>query len=121
MELFSGELLRKKRREKDGHKDPLLQEINRLQDEVMAKISNLRKEHEAAERKRSEIEKVAQILGLSPLDRPGKISKLPKIRDQEELPPKSEEQGRNSEEQPAAGSAALKVQLLQRRVYCQTA
>uniref|UniRef100_A0A3B5L6Z9 U1-type domain-containing protein n=1 Tax=Xiphophorus couchianus TaxID=32473 RepID=A0A3B5L6Z9_9TELE len=84
-----GELLRKKRREKDGHKDPLLQEINRLQDEVMAKISNLRKEHEAAERKRSEIEKVAQILGLSPLDRPGKISKLNKIRDQEELPPKT--------------------------------
>lgn len=89
----------------------------------MAKISNLRKEHEAAERKRSEIEKVAQILGLSPLDRPGKISKLNKIRDQEELPPKSEkrEQGRNPEEQPAAGSAALKVRLLQRRVYCQTA
>ncbi|XP_014874401.1 zinc finger protein 318 isoform X2 [Poecilia latipinna] len=106
-----GELLRKKRREKDGHKDPLLQEINRLQDEVMAKISNLRKEHEAAERKRTEIEKVAQILGLSPLDRPGKTSKLPKIRDQEELPPKSEkrEQGRNPEEQPAAGSTALKA------------
>uniref|UniRef100_A0A3B5L6U6 U1-type domain-containing protein n=1 Tax=Xiphophorus couchianus TaxID=32473 RepID=A0A3B5L6U6_9TELE len=104
-----GELLRKKRREKDGHKDPLLQEINRLQDEVMAKISNLRKEHEAAERKRSEIEKVAQILGLSPLDRPGKISKLNKIRDQEELPPKSEkrEQGRNPEEQPCENSVNL--------------
>ncbi|KAM4730109.1 LOW QUALITY PROTEIN: uncharacterized protein znf318 [Anableps anableps] len=106
-----GELLRKKRREKDGHKDPLLQEINRLQDEVMAKISNLRKEHEAAEKKRNEIEKVALILGLSPLDRPGKISKLQKTRDQEELPRKiaKREQERNPEEQPAASSSALKL------------
>uniref|UniRef100_A0A7N6B5H2 U1-type domain-containing protein n=1 Tax=Anabas testudineus TaxID=64144 RepID=A0A7N6B5H2_ANATE len=60
-----GELLRKKRREKDGHKDPLLQEISHLQEEVMSQISNLRKEHEAAEKKRSEIEKVALILGLT--------------------------------------------------------
>ncbi|KAM9847971.1 zinc finger protein 318 [Aulostomus maculatus] len=71
-----GELLRKKRREKDGHKDPLLQEISRLQEEVMTQISDLRKEHEAAERKRSEIDKVALILGLSPSDRPHRPSKM---------------------------------------------
>uniref|UniRef100_A0A8C2WGQ9 U1-type domain-containing protein n=1 Tax=Cyclopterus lumpus TaxID=8103 RepID=A0A8C2WGQ9_CYCLU len=65
-----GELLRKKRREKGGHKDPLLQEISHLQEEVMAQISNLRKEHEAAEKKRNEIEKIALILGLIPSDRP---------------------------------------------------
>lgn len=70
-----GELLRKKRREKDGHKDPLLQEISHLQEEVMAQISRLRKEHEAAEKKRNEIDKVALILGLNPSDRPRKPSK----------------------------------------------
>lgn len=71
----SGELLRKKRREKGGHKDPLLQEISHLQEEVMAQISNLRKEHEAAEKKRAEIEAVALILGLSPSDRPRRSGK----------------------------------------------
>ncbi|XP_047207158.1 zinc finger protein 318 isoform X3 [Girardinichthys multiradiatus] len=106
-----GELLRKKRREKDGHKDPLLQEINRLQEEVMAQISNLRKEHEAAEKKRSEIEKVALILGLSPSDRPSKVSKQPKNQDQEEWPPQKEkrEQERSPEEQPATSSSAVKL------------
>lgn len=79
----SGELLRKKRREKGGHKDPLLQEISHLQEEVMAQISNLRKEHEAAEKKRAEIEAVALILGLSPSDRPrrsGKPAEQPENR-----------------------------------------
>uniref|UniRef100_G3PEY9 U1-type domain-containing protein n=1 Tax=Gasterosteus aculeatus aculeatus TaxID=481459 RepID=G3PEY9_GASAC len=72
-----GELLRKKRREKGGHKDPLLQEISHLQEEVMAQISNLRKEHEAAEKNRNEIEKIALILGLIPSDRPRRTAKLP--------------------------------------------
>ncbi|XP_062319749.1 zinc finger protein 318 [Osmerus eperlanus] len=70
-----GELLRKKRREKDGHKDPLLTEISRLQEEVISQISVLRKEHEAAEKKRSEIDKVAVILGLSASDKPQKVSR----------------------------------------------
>lgn len=72
--LFSGELLRKKRREKGGHKDPLLQEISRLQEEVMSQISSLRREHLEAEKKRTEIDAVALILGLSPSDRPRKSS-----------------------------------------------
>lgn len=67
--------MRKKRREKGGHKDPLLQEINRLQEEVMAQISSLRREHLEAEKKRTEIDAVALILGLSPSDRPRKSSK----------------------------------------------
>ncbi|XP_015256913.1 PREDICTED: zinc finger protein 318 isoform X2 [Cyprinodon variegatus] len=102
-----GELLRKKRREKDGHKDPLLQEITRLQEEVMAKISNLRKEHEAAERKRSEIEKIALILGLSPSDRPIRTNKQPRNQRQEAVPPHMErlERERSREEQPAASSS----------------
>ncbi|KAJ8014277.1 hypothetical protein DPEC_G00038590 [Dallia pectoralis] len=65
-----GELLRKKRREKDGHKDPLLSEISRLQEEVMSQIGELRKEHEEGEKKRSELDKVALILGLLPTDKP---------------------------------------------------
>ncbi|KAK2852897.1 hypothetical protein Q7C36_008098 [Tachysurus vachellii] len=59
-----GELLRKKRREKDGHKDPILMELGRLQEDVMAQISSLRTEHEAAEKKYEELVKVATILGL---------------------------------------------------------
>lgn len=66
--------MRKKRREKGGHKDPLLQEISHLQEEVMSQISSLHKEHQEAEKKRTEIEAVALILGLNPSDRPHKSS-----------------------------------------------
>ncbi|XP_054456678.1 LOW QUALITY PROTEIN: zinc finger protein 318 [Anoplopoma fimbria] len=82
-----GELLRKKRREKGGHKDPLLQEISHLQEDVMAQISSLRKEHEAAEKNRNEIEKIALILGLIPSDRPRRAVKPPE--DPEDEPPPS--------------------------------
>lgn len=101
----SGELLRKKRREKDGHKDPLLQEISRLQEEVMVQISNLRKEHEAAEKKRSEIEKVALILGLNPSDRPRKSSKPTEVQQQE--PPQKKQS--SPENRQAASSSTVKV------------
>ena len=50
-------------------------EISRLQEEVISQISVLRKEHEAAEKKRSEIDKVAVILGLSASDKPQKVSR----------------------------------------------
>lgn len=106
--VFPGELLRKKRREKGGHKDPLLQEISHLQEEVMTQISNLRKEHEAAEKKRSEIEKVALILGLSPSDRPRRSSKT--TEEQEDgaplLPQKEKREAERSPEglQAASGS-----------------
>ncbi|TSK42127.1 Serine/threonine-protein phosphatase 2A 56 kDa regulatory subunit delta isoform [Bagarius yarrelli] len=59
-----GELLRKKQREKDGHKDPILMELGRLQEDVMAQLSSLRTEHEAGEKKYEELVKVATILGL---------------------------------------------------------
>ncbi|XP_023251428.1 zinc finger protein 318 [Seriola lalandi dorsalis] len=109
-----GELLRKKRREKGGHKDPLLQEISHLQEEVMTQISNLRKEHEAAEKKRNEIDKVALILGLSPSDRPRRASKP--AEDQESETPstvapsekKKQEAERSPEEQQASSSSTSK-------------
>ncbi|XP_073337722.1 uncharacterized protein znf318 isoform X2 [Pagrus major] len=100
-----GELLRKKRREKGGHKDPLLQEISHLQEDVMTQISNLRKEHEAAEKKRNEIDKVALILGLSPSDRPRKTSKP--VEDQEvEPPPPPQKEKREAERSPEGRQAA---------------
>ncbi|XP_030603296.1 LOW QUALITY PROTEIN: zinc finger protein 318 [Archocentrus centrarchus] len=106
-----GELLRKKRREKDGHKDPLLQEISHLQEEVMAQISNLRKEHEAAEKKRHEIEKVALILGLSPSDRPRRSAKPPEVPEAEpQTPPqkKKREAERSPDSQRVASGPTVK-------------
>lgn len=67
-------MLRKKRREKDGHKDPLLVEVSRLQDNIMKDIAELRQEAEEAEKKQSELDKVAQILGINILDKSQKSS-----------------------------------------------
>ncbi|CAJ1057620.1 zinc finger protein 318 isoform X2 [Xyrichtys novacula] len=113
-----GELLRKKRREKDGHKDPLLQEISRLQEEVMSQISNLRKEHEAAEKKRSEIDKVALILGLNPSDRPHRASKQDEDQeDQQPLPAPPQKKKRAAERspegRPEASSSSIKTSVAQ--------
>ncbi|OXB70342.1 UNVERIFIED_CONTAM: hypothetical protein H355_014020 [Colinus virginianus] len=69
-----GEMLRKKRREKDGHKDPLLVEVNRLQENIMKEISELHKESDAADKKQSELDKVAQILGINIFEKPRKSS-----------------------------------------------
>nr|XP_017200630.2 zinc finger protein 318 isoform X4 [Oryctolagus cuniculus]XP_051710672.1 zinc finger protein 318 isoform X4 [Oryctolagus cuniculus] len=69
-----GEMLRKKRREKDGHKDPLLVEVSRLQDNIMKDIAELRQEAEEAEKKQSELDKVAQILGINILEKSQKSS-----------------------------------------------
>ncbi|XP_029448722.1 zinc finger protein 318 isoform X2 [Rhinatrema bivittatum] len=74
-----GELLRKKRREKDGHKDPLLVEVNRLQDNIIKEITELRKMSEISEKKQTELDKIAQILGISI---PEKVRKI----DTKELP-----------------------------------
>ncbi|XP_030012038.1 zinc finger protein 318 isoform X5 [Sphaeramia orbicularis] len=106
-----GELLRKKRREKDGHKDPLLQEIGHLQEDVMKQISNLRKEHEAAEKKRNEIEKVALILGLNPSDRPRPPTTSRSTERQEDQPPpqkKKREAQPSPEGRPGGSSTSMK-------------
>ncbi|XP_045150844.1 zinc finger protein 318 [Echinops telfairi] len=69
-----GEMLRKKRREKDGHKDPLLVEVSRLQDNIVKDIAKLQQEAEEAEKKQSELDKVAQILGIDIFDKSQKSS-----------------------------------------------
>ncbi|XP_070590251.1 zinc finger protein 318-like isoform X2 [Erythrolamprus reginae] len=69
-----GELLRKKRREKDGHKDPLLIEVNRLQDNIAKEIAQLKMNADAAEKKQSELNKVAQILGINISEKSRKLS-----------------------------------------------
>lgn len=109
MYLFSGELLRKKRREKGGHKDPLLQEISHLQEEVMAQISSLHKEHQEAEKKRTEIDAVALILGLSPSDRPRKGSQSSGQQEERAPPP-----GRNRETAKSPERHQRKVRYLGR-------
>ncbi|XP_061480745.1 zinc finger protein 318-like isoform X2 [Rhineura floridana] len=69
-----GEMLRKKRREKDGHKDPLLVEVNRLQENIVKEIAQLKINAEAAEKKQSELDKVAQILGINIFEKSRKQS-----------------------------------------------
>ncbi|XP_072848287.2 zinc finger protein 318 [Pogona vitticeps] len=69
-----GEMLRKKRREKDGHKDPLLVEVNRLQENIMKEITQLKMSVDAAEKKQSELDKVAQILGINIFEKSRKPS-----------------------------------------------
>ncbi|XP_048339916.1 zinc finger protein 318-like isoform X2 [Sphaerodactylus townsendi] len=69
-----GEMLRKKRREKDGHKDPLLVEVNRLQENIMKEIAQLQIQTESAEKKQSELDKVAQILGINIFEKSRKPS-----------------------------------------------
>ncbi|XP_008123623.2 zinc finger protein 318 isoform X2 [Anolis carolinensis] len=69
-----GEMLRKKRREKDGHKDPLLVEVNRLQENIMKEIDQLKMNADAAEKKQSELDKVAQILGINISEKSRKLS-----------------------------------------------
>lgn len=108
--LTPGELLRKKRREKGGHKDPLLEEISLLQEEVMKQISNLRSEHEAAEKKRTELETVALILGLGPSDRPcGRSSAAKEPEDTATLSEKNKQAQRSAEGESAASSSPRKV------------
>lgn len=109
--LSPGEFLRKKRREKGGHKDPLLEEISLLQEEVMRQISMLRSEHEAAEKKRAELETVALILGLSPSDRPcGRSSASREPEDGAAALSEKKQQAQTSpEEQSTANSSPRKV------------
>uniref|UniRef100_A0AAY4EBN6 C2H2-type domain-containing protein n=1 Tax=Denticeps clupeoides TaxID=299321 RepID=A0AAY4EBN6_9TELE len=97
-----GELLRKKRREKDGHKDPLLMELSRLQEDVMAQISSLRVEHEAAEKKFIELDKVALILGLHSSDRPRRESRSSGDYDHQETSEKQQDRGRSSDKSAAS-------------------
>lgn len=100
-----GELLRKKRREKGGHKDPLLEELSLLQEEVMKQISTLRGEHEAAEKKRAELETVALILGLSPSDRPcGRSSAAKEPEDGAATASEKKQQVQRNAESAANGS-----------------
>ncbi|KAJ1148503.1 hypothetical protein NDU88_001333 [Pleurodeles waltl] len=59
-----GEMLRKKRREKDGHKDPLLAEVNRVHDYLINEIAALQKQGNAADTKESKLDKVAHALSI---------------------------------------------------------
>lgn len=68
----------------------------------MGQISDLRREHEAAEKKRSEIDKVALILGLNPSDRPRRTSRAPLAQENLDL-----ELDRSPEGREAASSSTV--------------
>uniref|UniRef100_A0A8C4XCI7 Zinc finger protein 318 n=1 Tax=Erpetoichthys calabaricus TaxID=27687 RepID=A0A8C4XCI7_ERPCA len=104
-----GELLRKKRREKDGHKDPLLTEVSRLQEEVMQQISVIRKEHEEAEKKRAQLDKVAQILGLHISEKSKKV-----VKERENIPEKNREKSPSPEKSSYTCSDSATLSLLPR-------
>ncbi|KAH0622585.1 hypothetical protein JD844_025004 [Phrynosoma platyrhinos] len=89
-----GEMLRKKRREKDGHKDPLLVEVNRLQENLMKEIAQLKMSAEAAEKKQSELDKVAQILGINIFEKSRKLSSENKDPSEKNKPENSKIQER---------------------------
>lgn len=73
-----GELLRKKRREKDGHKDPLLVKNGKLQEDINRQMSIVRQQVEETVKKLSKLEKVAQILGVMIQEKTSKSSDLNK-------------------------------------------
>ncbi|XP_052007565.1 zinc finger protein 318 isoform X2 [Xyrauchen texanus] len=91
-----GELLRKKRREKDGHKDPVLTELSHLQEDAMARISKLRAEQKEADKKHEELVKVSLILGI---DKYSKIS-----GDHGQQPAQSKESSTRSPEKTGAST-----------------
>lgn len=101
-----GEMLRKKRREKDGHKDPLLMEVSRLQDSIMKDIAELHKETEEAEKKQSELDKVAQILGIDIFDKSLKSSNDSK--ESTEKPEKEKSKSPEKELSPSNSSSSNK-------------
>ncbi|KAM3930649.1 zinc finger protein 318 isoform 3-T3 [Leptodactylus fuscus] len=63
-----GILLRKKRREKDGHKDPLLEELNNVLESAQKQIHSLSEEINTTKQKQQQLTKVAEILGVSPTE-----------------------------------------------------
>ncbi|NWR73877.1 ZN318 protein, partial [Centropus unirufus] len=100
-----GEMLRKKRREKDGHKDPLLVEVNRLQENIMKEISELHKESDAADKKQSELDKVAQILGINIFEKPRK----PSVETKDSLEKTSKSENAKSTEKTSSSNKESKT------------
>ncbi|CAJ0968246.1 unnamed protein product [Ranitomeya imitator] len=68
LRIQQGILLRKKRREKDGHKDALLKELNNVLETAQKQINSLSEETNTAKQKQLQLTKVAEILGVSPTD-----------------------------------------------------
>ncbi|XP_018120378.1 zinc finger protein 318 isoform X2 [Xenopus laevis] len=73
LRLQQGVLLRKKQREKYGHKDPLLEELNSVLDSAQKQIKALDLEIAEANKKQQQLSKVAEILGIKPTELAGKL------------------------------------------------
>ncbi|CAJ0968244.1 unnamed protein product, partial [Ranitomeya imitator] len=68
LRIQQGILLRKKQREKDGHKDPLLEELNNVLETAQKQINSLSEEINTIKQKHLQLTKVAEILAISPTD-----------------------------------------------------
>ncbi|XP_069810996.1 zinc finger protein 318 [Dendropsophus ebraccatus] len=68
LRIQQGILLRKKRREKDGHKDPLLEELNKVLESAQKQINSLCEELNSTKLKQRQLTKVAEILGFNRSD-----------------------------------------------------
>ncbi|XP_068088688.1 zinc finger protein 318 [Hyperolius riggenbachi] len=68
LKVQHGILLRKKRRERDGHKDPLLEELNNVLETARKQITSLTSEISDIKMKKQQLTKVAEILGVNPAD-----------------------------------------------------
>ncbi|XP_073527735.1 zinc finger protein 318 [Phyllobates terribilis] len=68
LRIQQGILLRKKRREKDGHKDPLLEELNNVLESAQKQINSLSEEINTTKQKQQQLTKVVEILGFSPTE-----------------------------------------------------
>ncbi|KAM4693702.1 zinc finger protein 318 [Discoglossus pictus] len=90
LRVQQGVLLRKKRREKDGHKDPLLEELNNFMESAKKQMTIMRNEFVAASKKEKQLTVVAEILGLTPTKVPESpvINPLKK-QEKTDSPPKS--------------------------------
>nr|XP_055026202.1 zinc finger protein 318 isoform X2 [Misgurnus anguillicaudatus] len=98
-----GELLRKKRREKDGHKDPVLIDLGKLQEDAMTELSKLRAEERESDKKHEELVKVALILGIDYKESKFSADRVQSKRESTRSPEKS---GASTSSNKAAPSGA---------------
>ncbi|XP_071995932.1 zinc finger protein 318 isoform X2 [Engystomops pustulosus] len=102
LRVQQGILLRKKRREKDGHKDPLLEELNNVLETAHKQMKSLREEISTTKLKQHQLIKVAEILGVNPSEL------VEKIEPRKERSPASPAPSRDSDNESRTSSDSSK-------------
>ncbi|KAM4772442.1 zinc finger protein 318 [Rhinophrynus dorsalis] len=107
LRIQQGMLLRKKQREKDGHKHPLLEELNTVLNSAQKQIRTLKNELEDADHKQNQLIKVGEILGINPEELAVKSSTAESSRKQKSVSPSKpavSSKGSNSESRSTSNS-----------------